>query len=38
MLLQLFPGGVGGSSSFFEKQVPESRLKWLETTIVSIPN
>src|SRR5437660_7906927 len=37
VLLQRFPNGAGGSS-FFQKRVPESRPKWLETTIVSTPN
>src|SRR5437660_2353917 len=37
VLMQRFPNGAGGSS-FFQKRVPESRPKWLETTIVSTPN
>ncbi len=36
-LLQRFPNGVAGSS-FFQKRIPDSAPKWLETTIVSTPN
>jgi DNA ligase D len=37
VLLQRFPSGVGGNS-FFQKRIPDSAPKWLETTIVSTPN
>jgi DNA ligase D len=37
LLLQRFPHGAGGSS-FFQKRVPDSRPRWLETTVVSTPN
>ncbi|HEX5586335.1 MAG TPA: non-homologous end-joining DNA ligase [Acidimicrobiia bacterium] len=36
-MLQRFPDGAEGSS-FFQKRVPTSAPKWLETTIVSTPN
>ena len=37
MLLQRFPNGAGGSS-FFQKRIPDSAPRWLQTTIVSTPN
>jgi DNA ligase D len=37
LLLQRFPAGAGGPS-FFQKRIPDSAPKWLETTIVSTPN
>jgi DNA ligase D len=37
VLLQRFPNGAG-SSSFFQKRVPENRPHWLETTVVATPN
>jgi DNA ligase D len=37
VLLQRFPNGAGGPS-FFQKQVPEARPDWLETSNVSTPN
>jgi DNA ligase D len=36
-LMQRFPEGASGSS-FFQKRVPKSAPKWLQTTIVSTPN
>ena len=36
-LLQRFPNGVAGSS-FFQKRIPDSAPRWLQTTIVSTPN
>jgi DNA ligase D len=36
-LMQRFPHGAG-SSSFFQKRVPDTAPEWLETTIVSTPN
>ena len=37
VLLQRFPDGAGGSS-FFQKRVPSSRPRWLQTADVSTPN
>jgi DNA ligase D len=37
LLLQRFPEGAGGPS-FFQKRIPDSAPKWLETTTVSTPN
>ena len=37
VLMQRFPNGATGTS-FFQKQVPEQRPEWLETTVVSTPN
>ena len=36
-LMQRFPHGAGGSS-FFQKRVPDSAPRWLETAVVSTPN
>ncbi len=37
LLLQRFPEGAGGPS-FYQKRIPDSAPKWLETTTVSTPN
>jgi DNA ligase D len=37
VLMQRFPEGAGGSS-FFQKRVPKSAPRWLQTTVVSTPN
>lgn len=36
-LLERFPEGAGGKS-FFQKRVPSSAPKWLQTTVVNTPN
>jgi DNA ligase D len=36
-LMQRFPEGASGQS-FFQKRVPKSAPKWLQTTVVSTPN
>ena len=37
LLLERYPEGAGGPS-FYQKRIPDSAPKWLETTIVSTPN
>lgn len=37
VLMERYPDGVPGKS-FFQKRVPESRPRWLRTTVVSTPN
>ena len=37
LLLQRFPDGAGGPS-FYQKRIPDSAPKWLQTTTVSTPN
>jgi DNA ligase D len=37
VMLQRYPEGAGGPS-FFQKRVPASRPKWLQTSVVATPN